>query len=52
MGSVRLRVQVWEIQLELGFTTFYVTHDQEEALAVSDRVAVMRDGTPEQVALE
>ncbi|MFC4438840.1 MULTISPECIES: ABC transporter ATP-binding protein [Natrialbaceae] len=46
----RLRVQVNEIQKELGITTVYVTHDQEEALAVSDRVAVMRDGTPEQVA--
>jgi len=46
----RLRVQVREIQQELGITTIYVTHDQEEALAVSDRVAVMRDGTPEQVA--
>jgi len=46
----RLRVQVREIQSELGVTTVYVTHDQEEALAISDRVAVMRDGTPEQVA--
>jgi len=46
----RLRVQVREIQQELGITTIYVTHDQEEALAVSDRVAVMHDGTPEQVA--
>ncbi|MFC5133259.1 MULTISPECIES: ABC transporter ATP-binding protein [Haloferacaceae] len=46
----RLRVQVREIQRELGITTVYVTHDQEEALSVSDRVAVMRGGTPEQVA--
>jgi thiamine transport system ATP-binding protein len=46
----RLRVQVREIQQALGITTVYVTHDQEEALAVSDRVAVMRGGTPEQVA--
>ena len=46
----RLRVQVRAIQAELGITTVYVTHDQEEALAVSDRVAVMRGGTPEQVA--
>lgn len=46
----RLRIQVREIQRELGITTIYVTHDQEEALAVSDRVAVMRDGKPEQVA--
>ncbi len=46
----RLRVQVRAIQAELGITTVYVTHDQEEALAISDRVAVMRGGTPEQVA--
>ncbi|MFC7325097.1 ABC transporter ATP-binding protein [Halorubrum rutilum] len=46
----RLRVQVRTIQSELGITTVYVTHDQEEALAISDRVAVMRGGTPEQVA--
>ncbi len=45
----RLRVQVKEIQSELGITTIYVTHDQEEALAVSDRVAVMNDGRVEQV---
>ncbi|NKE36416.1 ABC transporter ATP-binding protein [Natronococcus sp. JC468] len=46
----RLRMQVRAIQQELDITTVYVTHDQEEALAISDRVAVMRDGTPEQVA--
>jgi len=46
----RLRVQVRRIQSELSITTIYVTHDQEEALAVSDRVAVMRDGAPEQIA--
>jgi thiamine transport system ATP-binding protein len=46
----RLRAQVKRIQSELGITTIYVTHDQEEALAISDRVAVMNDGTPEQVA--
>jgi len=46
----RLRVQVRAIQSELGITTVYVTHDQEEALAISDRVAVMSGGTPEQVA--
>nr|WP_218836450.1 ABC transporter ATP-binding protein [Halobaculum salinum] len=45
----RLRVQVREIQRELAITTVYVTHDQEEALAVSDRVAVMNDGGVEQV---
>jgi thiamine transport system ATP-binding protein len=46
----RLRAQVKRIQSELDITTIYVTHDQEEALAISDRVAVMNDGAPEQVA--
>ncbi|WP_224448256.1 ABC transporter ATP-binding protein [Haloprofundus salilacus] len=45
----RLRLQVKQIQSELGITTVYVTHDQEEALAVSDRVAVMNAGRVEQV---
>ena len=45
----RLRVQLQAIQTELGITTVYVTHDQEEALAISDRVAVMRSGRVEQV---
>ena len=45
----RLRVQVREIQREVGLTTVYVTHDQEEALSVSDRVAVVNDGRIEQV---
>ena len=45
----RLRLTVREIQTELGITTVYVTHDQEEALAISDRVAVMRGGRVEQV---
>ena len=46
----RLRVQVKAIQKQLGITTIYVTHDQEEALAISDRVAVMREGSPQQSA--
>jgi thiamine transport system ATP-binding protein len=46
----QLRVQVREIQQELDITTVYVTHDQEEALSVSDRVAVLCEGTAEQVA--
>jgi thiamine transport system ATP-binding protein len=45
----RLRRQIKRIQRELGVTTVYVTHDQEEALAVSDRLAVMNDGAVEQV---
>jgi thiamine transport system ATP-binding protein len=46
----RLRVTVREIQRELDITTVYVTHDQAEALAISDRVAVVNDGRVEQVA--
>jgi len=46
----RLRVTVRRIQQDLGTTTVYVTHDQAEALAVSDRVAVVNDGRVEQVA--
>ena len=45
----RLRGQLRDIQTELGVTTLYVTHDQQEALAVSDRVGVMQDGHLEQV---
>ncbi|MFB6220708.1 MAG: ABC transporter ATP-binding protein [Halolamina sp.] len=45
----QLRRQVKRIQDELGVTTLYVTHDQQEALAVSDRLAVMHDGRAEQV---
>ncbi|WP_247006565.1 ABC transporter ATP-binding protein [Halorientalis litorea] len=45
----RLRVTVRAIQQELGITTVYVTHDQTEALAISDRVAVVSDGRIEQV---
>jgi thiamine transport system ATP-binding protein len=45
----RLRRDVRDIQQELGVTTVYVTHDQAEAMAVSDRVAVMHDGRVEQV---
>ncbi len=46
---VQLREEIRRIQLELGITTLYVTHDQEEALAVSDRVAVMHGGKIEQI---
>jgi iron(III) transport system ATP-binding protein len=46
---VELREDIRDIQRELGITTIYVTHDQEEALVVSDRVCVMRDGTVEQI---
>jgi len=46
---VNLRGEIRRIQSELGITTVYVTHDQEEALSISDRVAVMRLGTIEQI---
>src|SRR3954453_21621853 len=46
---VQLREEIRRIQLELGITTLYVTHDQEEALAISDHVAVMYGGRIEQM---
>ncbi|HTX71689.1 MAG TPA: ABC transporter ATP-binding protein [Rectinemataceae bacterium] len=46
---VRLRDDIRAIQQKLGITTIYVTHDQEEALSISDRVAVMREGLIEQI---
>ncbi|WP_125105704.1 ABC transporter ATP-binding protein [Gulosibacter massiliensis] len=46
---VRLRDEIKAIQTELGITTIFVTHDQEEALAVADRIAVMRAGVIEQL---
>src|ERR1700732_3761438 len=46
----QLRDQIRRIQLEVGTTTLFVTHDQEEALAIADRVGVMRDGRIEQLA--
>jgi putative spermidine/putrescine transport system ATP-binding protein len=46
----QLRDEIRRIQLEVGTTTLFVTHDQEEALAVADRVGVMSVGRLEQVA--
>jgi iron(III) transport system ATP-binding protein len=43
-----VRTEIRQLQQELGFTAVYVTHDQEEALAVSDRIIVMRGGEVEQ----
>jgi len=45
-----LREEIRRLQLELGITTLFVTHDQEEALSMADRVAVMRTGRLEQCA--
>ncbi len=44
-----LRDEIRRIQRELGITTLFVTHDQEEAMAISDRVGVMSNGCLEQV---
>ncbi|MFM7756429.1 MAG: ABC transporter ATP-binding protein [Actinomycetota bacterium] len=44
-----LRDEIRSLQTELGITTLFVTHDQEEALAISDRVAVMSEGRIEQI---
>ena len=44
-----MRNAIKNIQQQVGITTVYVTHDQEEALAVSDRIAVMHDGVIQQV---
>jgi len=47
---VQVRAEIRKLQKDLGITAIYVTHDQEEALSLSDRVAVMRDGRVLQVA--
>ncbi|MFE5617961.1 ABC transporter ATP-binding protein [Streptomyces sp. NPDC056524] len=47
---VTLREEIRRLQLELGITTVFVTHDQEEALSMADRVAVMNGGRLEQCA--
>jgi spermidine/putrescine ABC transporter ATP-binding subunit len=48
---VQVRAEIRKLQQELGITTIYVTHDQEEALSLSDRVAVMKDGRVLQVGV-
>ncbi|MDN3016138.1 ABC transporter ATP-binding protein [Paenibacillus sp. BSR1-1] len=44
-----MREEIVDIQKKVGITTIFVTHDQEEALAISDRIAVMYEGRIEQV---
>jgi ABC-type Fe3+/spermidine/putrescine transport system ATPase subunit len=44
-----LRIELSRIQAETGVTFFYVTHDQESAMSMSDRLAIMRDGTIQQI---
>ena len=46
---IRLRTVIKRLQEELGITMIYVTHDQEEALALADRVVIMRDGQFRQI---
>jgi putative spermidine/putrescine transport system ATP-binding protein len=46
---VALRTEIREIQRELGITTIFVTHDQEEAMSISDRIVVMNGGIAQQV---
>ena len=46
---VALRQEIRTIQRELGITTIYVTHDQEEALSLSDRIVIMSEGRVEQI---
>jgi len=48
---VQMRTMIKKLQRRLGITTIYVTHDQEEALAISDRIAVMKDGSIMQVGV-
>ena len=50
MLRVQTRNQVADLQRRLGITTFYVTHDQVEAMTMGDRVAVLRDGVLQQCA--
>ena len=45
----RLRDEIRRVQMEVGITTLFVTHDQEEALAIADRVGVMQSGHLEQL---
>jgi spermidine/putrescine transport system ATP-binding protein len=44
-----MQIELKRLQAELGITFIYITHDQEEALTMSDRIAVMRDGLFEQI---
>ncbi|CAN5733969.1 hypothetical protein BH24ACT5_BH24ACT5_10630 [soil metagenome] len=46
---VNLREEIRRLQLQLGMTTLFVTHDQEEALSISDRIGVMSNGRIEQI---
>lgn len=47
---VRMRIEIRQLQQRLGITSIYVTHDQAEAMTMSDRIVVMNEGKIEQVA--
>jgi iron(III) transport system ATP-binding protein len=44
-----MRFEIKDLQRKFGFTIIFVTHDQSEAMALSDRILVMRDGVAQQV---
>lgn len=46
---IEMRSAIREVQKKVGITTVYVTHDQEEALAISDRIAIMNEGVIQQI---
>ena len=47
---IEMRSAIRDVQKQVGITTVYVTHDQEEALAISDRIAIMNEGQIQQIA--
>ena len=46
---IKMREEIREIQQKIGITTLFITHDQQEALAISDKIAVMDKGRVLQV---
>jgi iron(III) transport system ATP-binding protein len=46
---IEMRLEIKRLQREVGITTVYITHDQSEAMAISDRIAVMNEGVIEQI---
>src|SRR6185369_6709002 len=46
-----MQIELKQLQKELGVTTIFVTHDQEEAMTISDRIAVMNAGRIEQIGV-
>ncbi len=48
---IKMREEIREIQQKIGITTLFITHDQQEALAISDRIAVMDKGKVLQIGV-